>query len=376
MAKKCVLLVCMFALFSLTAYATEPVFETYVALGDSLTHGYQSGSVDETRQPCGYASLLAEKMGTEFNLPLLKFPGYMVNIEDVGKGNISWWKYYYPLVGGVRVDGYRNQDKINNFGITGATAAEAMTHYGSEGGFFELVLGKNGDPALDQALAKNPTFVSVWLGNNDVLGAALSTDTAALTPIAEFEEDFETITNRIASKQSIQGVVIMNVPDVTCIAYLNETNNPDFPQGSYNPFWLQDATEGFVLTPDEIALIQERAAQINEKIYDTAYANGWAHVDTYEIFMDMKTYGHELKDQYGMGSGEWISADYLGGVFSLDGVHPSITGQAVAANYVIEGINATYGTQLDYVNEYQTSQSDSLLQNPYDPRELINGWIG
>ncbi len=377
MIKKFVLLtVFMFALFSVTSYAAEPLFENYVALGDSLTHGFQSGSVDETRQPFGFAPLLAAQMETEFNLPLLKFPGYLVNIEDVGKGNIRWWEYYYPMVGGVRVDDYKDQDILNNFGITGATAAEAMTHSGSEGEFFELVLGKDGAPALDQALAKDPTFVSVWLGNNDVLAAAVGTDTAALTPIEDFRRDFKVITDRIASTESIQGVIIMTVPDVTCIAYLDEVSNADFPEGSYKPFWLYDVTEGLVLTPDEVALIRERTAEINEEINNVAYANGWAIIDVNEVFMDMKAYGHELRDQYGMGTGVWVATNYLGGIFSLDGVHLSTTGYAMSANYMIEGINDTYGTQLEYVDEYQASQNDSLFQDPYDPRGLINGWIG
>ncbi len=221
--------------------ATAPLFERYYAIGDSLTHGFQSGAVEETRQPLAYAPRIAALMGTEFNLPLLKFPGYLVNIEDVAKGNIRWWQYYYPLTGGSRVDGYDDQNSVNNFSITGTTMSQIFTHSGSEGGFFKLVLGSDGDPALDQALAKNPTFLSVWLGNNDVLGAALSTDTAALTPIEDFRDDFEYLISRIASKDSIQGVVIMNVPDVTCIAYLDEADNPDLPAGSYKPFWLYEA---------------------------------------------------------------------------------------------------------------------------------------
>ena len=378
MGKRIVLTVClvMFVCSASGLAATDPLFERYYAIGDSLTHGFQSGAVEETRQPLAYAPRMAALMGTNFDLPLLKFPGFMVNIEDVGKDNIRWWQYYYPLTGGSRVDGYDDQDELNNFSITGTTMSQIFTTSGSEGGFFKLVLGKNGVPALDQALAKDPTFLSVWLGNNDVLGAALSTDTAALTPIGEFREDFEYLISQIASKDSIQGVVMMNVPDVTCIAYLEEADNPDLPAGSYKPFWLYEATEGIVLTPDEVELIGQRNAEINQEISDAAYANGWAFVDVHEIFSEMKMYGHELNDQYGSGSGVFISTDYLGGLFSLDGVHPSVTGHAVAANHIIGGINDTYGTSLGYVDEFQASQTDTLFQDPYDPRGLINGWIG
>jgi len=153
--------------------APEPVdpqiFDRYVSIGDSLTHGFQSGAVDETRQPTTYPNLIAAKMGTEFNQPLLKFPGYLINIEDVLKGNIAWYEYYYPLVGGERVDGYDDQASLHNFGITGSEAHNGLNTGGDEGGFFKLVLGKNGAPQVNQALDRNPTFVSFWLCNNDVL---------------------------------------------------------------------------------------------------------------------------------------------------------------------------------------------------------------
>jgi len=55
------------------------MFERYVALGDSITHGFQSGAVDETRQNIAYGCLLADKMNTPFNLPLPSF--LLITIE-------------------------------------------------------------------------------------------------------------------------------------------------------------------------------------------------------------------------------------------------------------------------------------------------------
>ncbi|NOY69400.1 MAG: hypothetical protein GXP53_07915 [Deltaproteobacteria bacterium] len=359
----------------------NPLFERYVSLGDSLTHGFQSGAVDETRQPKAYPSLIAKKMGTEFNLPLLKFPGYLVNIEDVLKGNISWWQYYYPLVGGVRVDSYNNQSKINNFGITGSAAKDGLGTGGSAGGYYKLVLGANGAPEVVQGLDRNPTFVSFWLANNDILGAALSCDTGKLTPFNEFRNDFMACINRIASKMdynggSVKGVAVMNIPDVTCIAYLQDVTDPHFANGSLNPFWMLRPSANMMLTPADIAVIQQRTVQDNQVIENAALANGWAFVDTNAIFMTMNQYGHDLKDSTGVPAGRiTITTDYLGGVFSLDGVHPSITGHSVAANYIIDEINATYGSNLSPIDEIATANSDSLLQHPVDPRNYLDGWV-
>ncbi|MGM0452376.1 MAG: SGNH/GDSL hydrolase family protein [Thermodesulfobacteriota bacterium] len=358
----------------------NPLFERYVAIGDSLTHGFQSGAVDETRQPDAYPALLAEKMGTEFNQPLLKFPGYLVNIEDVLKGNISWWEYYYPLSGGKRVDGYDNQDSLNNFGVTGAAAKDGLNTTGDAGGFYELVLGESGAPMVDQAMDRDPTFVSFWLANNDVLGAALHCDTGALSTVSDFKNDFTDCVDRIdqnteANGGSIKGAVLFNVPDVTAIAYLKDVNDPDLPAGAVNPFWMQRASESMMLSQQELDVIQDRAEVINDEIEYAAMANNWAFVDTNAIFNDIAEYGHGLKDATGVPTGETITNDYLGGLFSLDGVHPSVTGHAVAANFAIDSVNAHYGASLDPVDEVAVSENDSLYQDPVDPRGLIDGWV-
>jgi lysophospholipase L1-like esterase len=368
--------------------APEPqIFDRYVSIGDSLTHGFQSGAVDETRQPTTYPNLIAQKMATEFNQPLLKFPGYLVNIEDVLKGNIAWYEYYYPLVGGERVDGYDDQAILNNFGITGSESHNGLNTRGSEGGFFKLVLGPDGASQVQQALDRDPTFVSFWLCNNDVLGSALTCDTGALTPFSDFQRDFGACVEAIAKdtiaedpeEGTIMGAVLLNVPDVTTIAYLQYTTNPDLPDDSMNPFWMARASSNMALTPDDIALIQQRTDEINAEVEYVASANNFAFVDANAKFNDIKAYGHNLRDVNGNATGQTITAEYLGGLFSLDGVHPSVTGQAVAANYIIDEINMTYGTShginLGPVNETAAAASDTLLQDPVDPRNLIDGWV-
>ena len=61
-------------------------FKTYVALGDSLSQGCQSLNVEEGRQYYSWPAQLARAMGTEFNQPLIEFPGVgMPNLEDAFK---------------------------------------------------------------------------------------------------------------------------------------------------------------------------------------------------------------------------------------------------------------------------------------------------
>ena len=53
----------------------DDLFDRYVSLGNSITAGFQSNGINEETQRDAYPVLLAEQMGTEFNIPRLNPPG-------------------------------------------------------------------------------------------------------------------------------------------------------------------------------------------------------------------------------------------------------------------------------------------------------------
>src|SRR5438045_1017293 len=55
--------------------ASDAIFSSYVALGNSITAGYQSGGINDSTQRQSYAVLLARQMGTRFAYPSLVMPG-------------------------------------------------------------------------------------------------------------------------------------------------------------------------------------------------------------------------------------------------------------------------------------------------------------
>jgi len=354
-------------------------FDNFIVIGDSLSEGFQSGAVDETRQNDSYGKRLADLMGTDFVQAMLEFPGFYINLEDMGKGNIKWYQYPLILTGqaGQRTDDYSNQGILNNFGISGADVSTIQDTDGSEGGFYKRVLGKNGAPALDQALLRKPTFITLWIGNNDALGCALHTSMDPLTALNTFQTKFAQIVSRINNTSSVQGVVLANVPNVADIPYLQAANDPDVPAGSLKAFWNSNVSDGDeVLDPTEVATVNQRIAQFNQIIADTAATNGWALFDANQTFQDVKAFGHNLLDNNGNPTGRIITADYLGGLFSLDGVHGTSTGYAAIANFFAKAIDDTYNKNLGFVNEYAASQNDSLYNDPYDPRGNIDSWYG
>ncbi len=354
----------------------QQFYGRFVSVGDSFTHGFQGGAVDETRQADAYGARIASKMNTGYEMPLLKYPGHLFNMEDVWKGSIRWYQWYCGIVGCRKT--FDNQDNLNNFAVTGENVQSVLSTGGAAGGFHRLSLGDGGRPQLAQALDRNPSFLTLWIGMTDVMGAAVHGDAARLSPVTFFAESFRTIAARIAQKQTagiLKGVVVANVPEVTSIAYFEKR-----PDGSYKAFWdktISAETDG--LSADEIARARKSVAEINSVIAEEAAANGWALFDAHAFLGDVKEYGYFLKNASGAPTTRQVTADYLGGVFSLDGIHPSSTAHAMLANRFLEalsrpGFAAVTGGPVD---EALAADKDTLFTNPVDPRPAVmSGWYG
>ena len=56
-----------------------PNFTRFVAVGDSLTAGFRDGALHEAAQQQVFVKLLADSMGTQIVLPLMKEPGIPVH---------------------------------------------------------------------------------------------------------------------------------------------------------------------------------------------------------------------------------------------------------------------------------------------------------
>src|SRR5436309_3315147 len=85
------------------------------------------------------------------------------------------------------------------------------------GGFHDLVL-RGGGTALAQGLSLKPTVLTLWTGNNDILGAALrgqAIEGVTMTPLASFRAAFQSVVNAV--KASGAFVFAANVPEVTSI---------------------------------------------------------------------------------------------------------------------------------------------------------------
>jgi hypothetical protein len=86
-------------------------------------------------------------------------------------------------------------------------------------------------------------------------------------------------------------------------------------------------------------------------------------VDAFALFDDFRTTGVDVR-----GDGSLVlTTRYLGGLFTLDGVHPTRTTHALVANAFIEAMNTGLGTAIPPVNVAAVAAKDRFIGNRFTP---------
>ena len=97
------------------------LFTSYVAIGNSITSGYQSGGIDDSTQQQSYAVLMAKQMGTRFAYPSVNGgDGCRLTVNfTTGGQNTS------PPVGTPCArNAFSVTDILNNVAVPGAASAD------------------------------------------------------------------------------------------------------------------------------------------------------------------------------------------------------------------------------------------------------------
>src|SRR5688572_871704 len=196
---------------------TDDMFRSYVAIGNSLAAGVQSDGINDSTQRRSYAILLSQSMGTRFAYPALAGRGCVPPIAD--------WRT------GVRVGtgstattcDLRNTavatDILNNVAVPAAASTEVNAPTSPyHNTLTTLFLG--GKTQVQRAIEANPTFVSIWIGGNDVLQAAGSGIiiltpgiSRGITPVATYIANYDAMTAAlVAGAPRLEGGIIVSVP--------------------------------------------------------------------------------------------------------------------------------------------------------------------
>lgn len=375
------------------AKANAGNFTSTVFLGDSLTAGYQSGSLVDTSQVHGWAPLVAQQAGFTIVLPLIAPPGAPSQLQllKIGPppvivpaaGTTSGRDNFAAQPTDLAVPGAALNDVINTRPLLTPTTGQEQLN--------QLVLGYPGFgygqafSQAERAIALNPTTIFLWIGNNDALIADFTGLPSSMTPIADFTTQYTALIKLLTTKTTAN-LVIANIPDVTAIPYLQPAGSllaqysavtkipvatlsallgisaGDFVNQSglaqisaiLSGTQKTPISDGGVLSAAEVVTARANVTAFNQVIATQAAAAGATLVDINALFTSVATNGL-------MVNGLTVRNGFLGGVFSLDGVHPTNTGYAVVANKFIDSLNAAIGTKIPDVDINAVAKADPLF---------------
>lgn len=385
--------------------AADPMFHRYVAIGNSITAGFQSAGINEATQEESYAVILAEQMETDFAIPAFAPPGCPPPLTDLLTGERAGGAE--PTDCALRSS--PAPDVLHNVAVPEATPLDVFDNLAPESRpnpLTVLILG--GRTQAEAARAAEPTFVTVWVGNNDALGVATSGSVSeeTLTPLEAFEDRYATMLDELG--EEMEGVLV-GVAHPVFVPYLSfgpvywelqeagqlpenlqvdESCSADPDEGglglSYVPFnhgiearllpalededlelTLDCEEDEEVLRPDELDEVTARVNAYNDVVAAEAEARGWAFLDPNVPLQQLDEAGlippfPNFQDP----------PRPFGPLFSLDGIHPSGSFHHIAAERLVEAINDHYGTELpppDPSMPAADPSPDAHLQAPPDP---------
>jgi lysophospholipase L1-like esterase len=373
-------------------------FSNTVFLGDSLTAGFQSGSLLDTLQVNGWAPLVAKQASFSIVQPLIAYPGApnVLQLVSVGPppvitsapGTTTGRDNFATQATDLAVPGALLNDVMNTVPLVNPAAGQQQLN--------QLVLGFpqfGFGQALSQlglAIKAQPTTIFLWIGNNDALIADETGLPSSMTPVATFTTQYQALMTQLTT-MTPSHLVIGNIPDVTAVPYLTpaalvlglasqQTGLPTSvlsgilgivpgdlvnPTGTAQvPLILGGAQKGPItdagfLSAAEVVTVQAQVTAFNQVIAAQAQAAGATLVDINALFKQVTASGLTINGFTG-------TASFLGGFFALDGIHPTNTGYAVVANKFIDTMNTAFSTKIPDVALGPVAAAD-----PFWPPNLV-----
>lgn len=368
----------------------DPMFARYVSMGNSITAGFQSAGINDSTQVLAYGNLLAHQMRTPYFQPLLNRPGCPPPIVNVFLRTVVGPPLNPALPCALRKQQPVPPPFLNDVAVPGAGVEDILSNLSpGSNTLTTIILG--GLSQTQAMLRANPTFVSAWIGNNDVLGPATDTanagNPAELLNPAAFAASYDSILDAIDQTPASGKGILIGVNDVTTIPYFSYGSTylgaklagalpatfivslDCAPQalGGVGDTTLVPFRYGFGLigaaaagatdtldclndhniTPSELAGLHSIVVTYNTHIAAQATSRGYAFLDPNPYILALKadTAQFAVFPHANPADPKFQTAPF-GTAFSRDGVHPSTASHKLIANFLIQTINAKYGTHL------------------------------
>lgn len=405
-------------------------FSRYMAVGNSITSGYTSSGMTKATQDNSLGNLLAKQFalvgGGNFKQPTITEKGAgVLQLQSIGlvpPCDVD----LKPVIVRSEVDpnwtiNVAASGPFNNIAVPGMSiksTATAASNIVPGNAFFTRMVSNPStsykDLVSETATAINPSFFTLWLGNNDVLttagtggGYVPNYFTSATVGVPcqdlplpllappsddDFRQKFKDLLD-IVTANGAKGAVA-TIPDILALPLFNTVKNTVTNTNSCSetlPIYITVSNTVRVATDDDHILLptgnfigrldtftingstlliphglNEANPLCNSEVLDkdeklairtktetfNAIIKQEAAAKSIAV-VDMYTFLNSIKDG-AVYDGVAVSSDFIsGGAFSLDGVHPTDRGYAIVANEFIRTINQFYDAKIPLVDVTQ-----------------------
>ena len=395
-------------------------FAVIAAIGTSISAGFESGGLVVHHQQKAFPYAFAKHVGSSvFAIPSVTADGLPPLLQISG-----WTPQGQPIIdNNGRTPGTPDNTTwpapYNNMGVPGALLIDVTndSRYGDNSTPFPFIarpslqLGS----ILDQVAKLNATFVTFEMGANEVLGPGSQGSGTALMDTPTYGALLHATLDSLAALLPKAHVAILTVPDVTSLPYFTTLSPRLDPTGACRVIGpngpladgdlvllpagpllaaghgvpsaclgLGDALPANDILPAaSVATLQATVDGYNAAIRAEATARGYALVDLNGLLKIAATEGFVFQGQ--LYTNEFVT----GGLFGLDGVHPTDFSHGLICNALIEAVDLQFGANVRPVNlaDFATATSSRarparsqlgipLIQHPDAVYGALFGWRG
>lgn len=342
----------------------------FVVLGEGLAAGLGDFSLEATAQAGSFPALAAAAMGVGFEQPL---------VEPPGLGDVVSFQAQEPIVPNLQqstvlVGGIRDRE-LGNLSVPGLTLRQALearpllpivhrdnnlqTSINFILGLPGLARGGGCGPTqVEAAERRRPTLALVCLGYQEAVEAAIAADPERLDPRA-FGGDLRRLLGRLGRATRI----VATVPDPLDSAYFSSLTvaaailktEPAFLARHYGldedalvplpalyemGFQMMNRRIGPLAIPASVPATV--AAALAAAVEETNREVRRAAEEAGALVFDLHALVRRLAGE-GLVVGRRLTADYLGGLFLLNGLYPGRTLHAAIAAELLRAVNVSFG---------------------------------
>jgi hypothetical protein len=364
---------------------------SFVVLGEGLAAGMGNFSLARDTQENCFPAQMARQMGVQFRQRLIEPPGIGSAVGFTELPVIVPSPLQTTVIDAIP------PERVSNLSVPGLTVHDAVNLRPAQPlvdqrdwkqtaanlilGIGDIAYGKPGPlpTPLEYAVACCPTLGLVELGFAEALEAAIAGDAGRLPAPGAFAKDYTEIVRKLRAAGA--EVLVLTIPDpfdtahfsnIEAAASIVKVDPPVLRDlwhlpadalitaAGLNEIGFQMFGErieplppGSIVAPDSANEIRLRVRELNGLVGRIAQSDG-------AIVYDLAGFLERVRESaisFGPGT---LTANYLGGFYSLNGYYPGATGHALIASDILALLNRRYGAAFAPVDIAEVRASDPV----------------